>query len=54
MSEYTLETFMGEVQELVGRLDEPADCVEAVAPLLHRLINGSRVNAGVKVHHWPA
>lgn len=41
MSEYTLEDFMAQTRAAVARAVESADCVEAVAPLLHRLINGS-------------
>jgi predicted metal-dependent enzyme (double-stranded beta helix superfamily) len=42
MSGYGLDAFMTETRAAVARLAELADCVEAVAPLLHRLINGSR------------
>ena len=42
MSEYTLEDFLSETRTAIARSAEPADCVEAVAPLLHRLINGPR------------
>ena len=42
MSGYGLEEFLTETRSAVARAGEPADCVEAVAPLLHRLINGPR------------
>jgi predicted metal-dependent enzyme (double-stranded beta helix superfamily) len=42
MGAYGLEEFMSETRAAIARTGEPADCVEAVAPLLHRLINGSR------------
>jgi predicted metal-dependent enzyme (double-stranded beta helix superfamily) len=42
MSHYGLEEFLAETRAAVAHSGEPADCVEAVAPLLHRLINGSR------------
>ena len=37
-----LESFLAEAKAAAARAAEPADCVEAVAPLLYRLINGSR------------
>ncbi|WP_282606281.1 hypothetical protein [Pelagibius sp. Alg239-R121] len=42
MSGYGLNEFLAETQTVIAQAGEPADCVEAVAPLLHRLINGSR------------
>lgn len=42
MSDYGLEQFLSETRTAVARSAEPADCVETVAPLLHRLINGPR------------
>ncbi len=42
MRDYGLDEFLAETRAAVARAEEPADCVEAVAPLLHRLINGSR------------
>ena len=42
MSDYSLDQFMTDTREAVGSLQESADCVDAVAPLLHRLIAGSR------------
>jgi len=42
MSDYTLEDFMTQTRAAVACSVEPADCVEAVAPLLHRLIDGPR------------
>ena len=39
MSDYGLEEFLAETRTAVSHSGEPADCVEAVAPLLHRLIN---------------
>ena len=42
MSAYGLEDFLAETQAAVACSEEPADCVEAVAPLLHLLINSSR------------
>ena len=42
MSDYGLEEFLAETRAAVAASAEPADCVETVAPLLHRLINGER------------
>lgn len=42
MSEYTVSRFMSETCAATERLNEPADYVEAIAPMLHRLINGPR------------
>ena len=41
MTQYSLETFMADTRAAVAAAAQPADCVEAVAPLLHRLINDS-------------
>ncbi len=42
MSEYTVSHFMSETCAAMEGLNEPADYVEAIAPMLHRLINGPR------------
>ena len=42
MAEYSLEQFMSDTGAAVEQAAEPADCVEAIAPLLHRLVNGPR------------
>ena len=42
MSDYALDDFLAETRAAMADSDEPADCVEAVAPMLHRLINGPR------------
>ena len=41
-SDYGLAEFLTETRAAVAASAEPADCVETVAPLLHRLINGPR------------
>ncbi|MEM7221971.1 MAG: cysteine dioxygenase family protein [Pseudomonadota bacterium] len=42
MSDYGLADFLAETRAAVAGAAEPADCVEAMAPLLHRLITGAR------------
>ena len=42
MSDYGLEAFLADTRSAISGASEPADCVEAVAPLLYRLINGPR------------
>lgn len=42
MTDYSLDAFIADTNDAVALSSEPADCVEAVAPLLHRLINGPR------------
>ena len=42
MSDYRLAAFLADTRAAVAGAEQPADSVEAVAPLLHRLINGSR------------
>lgn len=42
MSDYELDQFLAEARAAASGLQEPADCVEVVAPQLHRLINGPR------------
>ncbi len=41
MPSYELEEFLSDTRAAIARSEEPADCVEAVAPLLHRLITNS-------------
>ena len=42
MSSYELEEFLSDTRAVIARAAEPADCVEAVAPLMFHLINGAR------------
>ena len=42
MSDYSLERFMADTRDVVRSPRESADYVDAVVPLLHRLISGSR------------
>lgn len=42
LSDYTLDQFVGEMRSAAEKAPEPADAVAAIAPLLHRLLCGSR------------
>ena len=42
MSDYGLKTFLSDIETAIPSSAEPADCVEAVAPLLHKLITGPK------------
>lgn len=42
MKPYALDDFVTDIRNAVAGSPEPADCVEAIAPLLHRLLAGNR------------
>ncbi len=42
MTEYHLHRFLDDARQAAGANPEPADCVAAVAPLMHRLLLGNR------------
>ncbi len=42
MSSYGLEQFVADCEAVSGRCKEAADCVDAVAPLMERLLDGDR------------
>ena len=43
MTAYGLEQFIDDAEAAAGNSLEPADCVLAVAPLMHRLLLGERL-----------
>ncbi len=42
MSDYTLDAFLDDCRALVAQGESPADHVQAIAPAMHRLLNGER------------
>jgi len=39
---YTLDAFLADARRCAAACSEPADCVTAIAPLMHRLLSGPR------------